>query len=262
MPGTPVVVLRKFRQLHVPRPNNSELWQRLRAARELAHKSHQDVADAVGLSEVTVTSWESPDHAARTQPTAQQVMRIAKLCRLPLYLLVDDAVSVQDIEAFERLCPPRLRKVALSATQATRRPRWSMTCPACHVVDLVPSLTATHISGRWRMRPSATAWQRGIEALKARYKPPAREATHLHHRLNTISEKFFERRRCNEEASAMLDRTRAKVLHKARITAISALGIQKALDEVELRTLERHMGFPGQWESIVAFRWTLQSEWA
>ena len=90
-------------QLHVPRPNNSELWQRLRAARELAHKSHQDIADAVGLSEVTVSTWESPDQATRTQPTAQQVMRVAKLCRLPLYLLVDDAVSVQDIESFDGL---------------------------------------------------------------------------------------------------------------------------------------------------------------
>ena len=87
----------------MPRPNSSELWQRLRAARELAGKSHQDVATAVGLSEVTVATWESPDPGTRTQPTAQQVMRVAKLCRLPLYLLVDDAVSVQDIESFDGL---------------------------------------------------------------------------------------------------------------------------------------------------------------
>src|SRR5688500_8504932 len=52
----------------------------------------------------------------------------------------------------------------------------------------------------------------------------------------------------------MLDRTRSKLLHEARITAIRALGIQKALDEVELRTLERHMGFPGQWEEHRRFQ--------
>ena len=84
----------------MPRPNHSELWQRLRAARELANKTHHDVGQVVGLSEATVALWESPDPATRLQPTAQHVMRIAKLCQLPLYLLVDDAVSVQDIQSY------------------------------------------------------------------------------------------------------------------------------------------------------------------
>ena len=87
----------------VPRPQNSELWQRLRAARELARKSHDDVGQVVGLSEETVAIWESPDPAKRTQPSAQQVMRIAKLCGLPLFLLVDDAVSLKDITSFTGL---------------------------------------------------------------------------------------------------------------------------------------------------------------
>lgn len=87
----------------MPRPQNSELWQRLRAARELARKSHDDVGQVVGLSEEAVAIWESPDPAKRTQPSAQQVMRIAKLCGLPLFLLVDDAVSVQDITSFTGL---------------------------------------------------------------------------------------------------------------------------------------------------------------
>ena len=84
----------------MPRPNHSELWQRLRAARELANKTYHDVGAALGLDEGTVTLWESPDAATRLHPTAQQVMRIAKLCRLPLYLLVDDAVSLQDIQSY------------------------------------------------------------------------------------------------------------------------------------------------------------------
>ena len=84
----------------MPRPPNSELWQRLRAARELAGKSHQDVAAVVGLSEQTVALWESEDRATRVPPTAQQVMRVAKLCGLPLFLLVDDAVSIEDIKSF------------------------------------------------------------------------------------------------------------------------------------------------------------------
>ena len=98
--GTPVAEVWGTSVLYVPRPNHSELWQRLRAARELAHKSHQDVGKVMGLSDMEVALWESPDPSTRMQPTAQQVMRVAKLCRLPLYLLLDDAVSMEDIQSF------------------------------------------------------------------------------------------------------------------------------------------------------------------
>ena len=84
----------------MPRPSHSELWQRLRAAREWAGKSHEDVASVVGLGAQTVALWETEDRATRVAPTAQQVMRVAKLCGLPLFLLVDDAVSISDIESF------------------------------------------------------------------------------------------------------------------------------------------------------------------
>jgi transcriptional regulator with XRE-family HTH domain len=99
-PGTPIAGAGGTSARSVPRPNQTELWQRLRAARELANKSHHDVGQVVGLDEAMVALWESPDPAQRLQPTAQQVMRIAKLCRLPLYLLVDDAVSMQDIQSY------------------------------------------------------------------------------------------------------------------------------------------------------------------
>ena len=52
----------------------------------------------------------------------------------------------------------------------------------------------------------------------------------------------------------MLDRTRARYVHKARLAVFRATGVQKALDEVELRTLESHMGFPGQWEEHRRFQ--------
>jgi hypothetical protein len=99
-PGTPIAGARGTSADAVPRPHHSELWQRLRAARELANKTHHDVGAAVGQSDATVALWESPDPQTRLQPTAQQVMRIAKLCRLPLYLLVDDAVSMEDIQSY------------------------------------------------------------------------------------------------------------------------------------------------------------------
>ena len=87
----------------VPRPNQSELWQRLRTARELARKTPDDVGRLLGLSHSAVALWESPDPATRTTPSAQQVIRIAKLCGLPPFLLVDDAVSTQDIRSFTGL---------------------------------------------------------------------------------------------------------------------------------------------------------------
>jgi hypothetical protein len=99
-PGTRIAGARGTSADVVPRPHHSELWQRLRAARELANKTHHDVGAAVGQSEATAALWESPDPLTRLQPTAQQVMRIAKLCRLPLYLLVDDAVSMEDIQSY------------------------------------------------------------------------------------------------------------------------------------------------------------------
>ena len=87
----------------VPRPNQSELWQRLRAARELARKTPDDVGQVLGLSHSDVALWESADPATRKTPSARQVMRIAELCGLPAFLLVDDAVSTQDIRSFTGL---------------------------------------------------------------------------------------------------------------------------------------------------------------
>jgi transcriptional regulator with XRE-family HTH domain len=82
----------------------SELWQRLRAGRELARKTHADVAMAVGLTHANaVASWEASDPSERAQPLARQVLRVAKLCGLPAYLLIDDAVSVEEIISFKGL---------------------------------------------------------------------------------------------------------------------------------------------------------------
>ena len=82
----------------------SELWQRLRAGRELARKTHADVANAVGLTHTkAVASWEACDPSERAQPLARQVLRVAKLCGLPAYLLIDDAVSLEDISSFKGL---------------------------------------------------------------------------------------------------------------------------------------------------------------
>ena len=52
----------------------------------------------------------------------------------------------------------------------------------------------------------------------------------------------------------LLSRTRAKYLQSARLALFNATGMSKALDERELRTLEAHMGFRGQWEEHRRFQ--------
>src|SRR4051812_39959663 len=74
----------------MPRPQQSELWQRLRAARELARKSYADVAGAVGSTIPRVASWESADVRTRLRPGSHDVLRVAKLCGLPPFYLMDD----------------------------------------------------------------------------------------------------------------------------------------------------------------------------
>ena len=88
----------------MPRPASSELWQRLRIARDIAGKSLDEVSASLGLDGPSaMASWESADAASRAVPSAHYVLALAKLYDLPAYLLVDDAVSVADIRTYKGL---------------------------------------------------------------------------------------------------------------------------------------------------------------
>ena len=52
----------------------------------------------------------------------------------------------------------------------------------------------------------------------------------------------------------MLSRTRANLVHEARLSLYKLAGIQTAIDEQERRTLEDHMGFRGQWDEHRRFQ--------
>ena len=108
--------------------SNVRARQRLRAGRELAGKTHADVAMAVGLTHANaVASWEASDPSERAQPLARQVLRVAKLCGLPAYLLIDDAVSVEGNHFIQgALIPSR---------DAVARPVWSQVGRTERVTD-------------------------------------------------------------------------------------------------------------------------------
>ena len=65
----------------------SELWQRLRAAREHAKLTQQQIADACGVSREAVSQWEAKDPAKRKTPGVPRLRNAgiglrAKLCPL------------------------------------------------------------------------------------------------------------------------------------------------------------------------------------
>lgn len=80
----------------------SELWQRLRAARAFGEKTQADIAKAVKVSRPTVSLWESRDSRIRTNPSAEQVMLVARECNVPAQYLVDDQASPDDVWTYPR----------------------------------------------------------------------------------------------------------------------------------------------------------------
>ena len=84
----------------LPRPETSELWERLAAAQGSSGKALDEVTAALGVTEREVIAWETADAVSRSFPTAHHVLQLAKLYGLPAYLLIDDAVSVFDVKSF------------------------------------------------------------------------------------------------------------------------------------------------------------------
>lgn len=75
----------------------SQLWERLRAARRFADMTQAQLAAACGVTRSAYAFMESKDPNARTRPSAEQVMAIAKLTRVPVEWLLNDAVDAGDV---------------------------------------------------------------------------------------------------------------------------------------------------------------------
>ena len=75
----------------------SELWQRIRAARQYADISHDDVSKVCGVSRPAVTLWESKDPGKRTKPDINQIQALAKLARLPVEYFLNDKLDPESV---------------------------------------------------------------------------------------------------------------------------------------------------------------------
>lgn len=73
----------------------SELHERLRAARQSARLSMQDVADAVGRSRAAIGLWESPNEKNRTVPSLKMLQRVAKVTGAPYDWLTSDDSEIR-----------------------------------------------------------------------------------------------------------------------------------------------------------------------
>lgn len=75
----------------------SELWQRIKAARESAGMHQADIAKACGVSRPAVTQWEAKDPARRNRPNIDQLKIIAKVTDTPIDYLLNDQADPTDV---------------------------------------------------------------------------------------------------------------------------------------------------------------------
>jgi len=78
----------------------SELWQRLRSARNYAEKTQGDVAKEMGLTRPAVSLWESRNASNRSNPTGEQLMQLSKYLGVPAGFLMDDTVDAEAVSEY------------------------------------------------------------------------------------------------------------------------------------------------------------------
>jgi len=75
----------------------SQLWQRLRAARKFADLTQAQLAAVCGITRSGYAFFESSDDNSRTRPNTDQIMSIARLTRVPIEWLLNDASDPGDV---------------------------------------------------------------------------------------------------------------------------------------------------------------------
>ncbi len=76
---------------------NSELWQRLRAARTHAELTQTEVAKRLNITRPAVSQWEADEVTKRTTPSGETLRTLAQLYKVPLDWLMDDTADVNDL---------------------------------------------------------------------------------------------------------------------------------------------------------------------
>lgn len=107
----------------VSKTRRSELWQRLRSARNFAEKTQGDVAKDLGLTRPAISLWESRNPGNRTQPSGEQLIQLAKYFGVPPGFLVDDTVDAEAVSEYVDLSASNFsdtRELTLAVEQGDR----------------------------------------------------------------------------------------------------------------------------------------------
>ena len=90
----------------------SELWQRLRAARDCADLKQLDIAKACGVSRAAVALWESKIENNRSTPSIEHVQSIARETKVPMEWLLNDSADPSDVWKVRGMSAPGTSKAA------------------------------------------------------------------------------------------------------------------------------------------------------
>jgi len=77
--------------------SNSEMWQRIKAAREFAGLTQKDLAEVCGVSRPAVSLWERSVDRDGVSPLVKNVHLIASACGVPVDFLLNDRYSTGDV---------------------------------------------------------------------------------------------------------------------------------------------------------------------
>lgn len=75
----------------------SSLAAKIRAARQAAGFTQQQVAERLGVTRGAVTQWEARDEDSRTQPSIELLRRFSEVTGVPFSWLIDDAFRAGDV---------------------------------------------------------------------------------------------------------------------------------------------------------------------
>lgn len=121
----------------------SALHERLKAARTRAKLTQLALSEAVGISRPTIALWESSKDEIRTRPDAEQVMAYAQACGISPAVLLDDTVSVTEIEllpAGQLTLPGREAHLVRRSPGQTPRSTLFWSTVKLHVTEANPAL--------------------------------------------------------------------------------------------------------------------------
>lgn len=145
----------------------SQLWQRLRSARNYADLRQQDIADACNpkVSRGAVAQWESIDPNNRTTPSIEQVKEVAKRTDVPFEWLMDDDAEPEQVWFIGRNAKkaPSLEPEYLVRKKRGLVARDTEDAPApqrlfregAQLIHKLPGLPTPHPAGHFALNPGS-----------------------------------------------------------------------------------------------------------